>query len=303
MCLDGACQPVGLAAGTLAPGYLAVDGTSVYWTSAGASDERVMKVGIDGGDPVRLADGHTPWGIAVNATHVYWANAGDGTVWRAGLDGGGAATLATGLCGPGAIALDEANVYWTNGGPPSTDGESPSPDCGPPSNGVVMAMPLDGGFPVVLAPSQRRPWGIAVDASYVYWVNFTNPGSVWKVAKGGGEPVALAAPQTFPIGITVDATSVYWTNNDIADGGVMKVGIDGGDPVVLAPASGPLGVAVDATNVYWAEPGRGAVMRVPLGGGMPSWVASGQNTPNNIRLSTTAVYWTAGSNMIWKVAK
>jgi hypothetical protein len=53
----------------------------------------------------------------------------------------------------------------------------------------------------------------------------------------------------------VDATSIYWTN--VADGGtVMKVGLGGGTPTTLASGQGhPAGIAVDATSVYWTNSG------------------------------------------------
>jgi hypothetical protein len=53
----------------------------------------------------------------------------------------------------------------------------------------------------------------------------------------------------------VDATSVYWVDNG-PTGPVMKVGIGGGTPTTLA--SGQLeaaSIAVDATSVYWTDEG------------------------------------------------
>ena len=59
-----------------------------------------------------LASGQTtPFDLAVNATGVYWAANGDGTVMKASLDGATVATLAAGEVAPGGI--DDTSVYWS----------------------------------------------------------------------------------------------------------------------------------------------------------------------------------------------
>ena len=73
-------------------------------------------------------------------------------------------------------------------------------------------------------------------------------------------------------------------------GAVMKVPLDGG--VVTELASGPADyIAVDATHVYWTSYGGHTVMRVPLGGGAPSQVAATRTTTSAIAVDATSVYW------------
>jgi hypothetical protein len=72
----------------------------------------------------------------------------------------------------------------------------------------------------MLASGQTYPMYIALEATSVYWTNYTG-GTVMKVPTGGGTPTTLASGQTLPHDIAIDATSVYWTN--YSDGTVMKL--------------------------------------------------------------------------------
>jgi hypothetical protein len=280
-CTNGACTPSGcsfigtpgtgtvmkvpLAGGTpvmlaSSPNVvfdIAVDATSVYWTSdafsPGPGTGTIMKVSRDGGTPVTLASGQSlPFEIAVDTTSVYWTTNNDGTVMKVPLAGGTPVTLASGQNVPNAIAVDATSVYWASF-----------------VDGTVMKVPLAGGTPVTLASGQAAPFEITVDATSVYWTNqghgllSGSAGSVMEVPLSGGTPISLASGQ--PSGIAVDATSLYWANGD---GTVKKAPLHGGATVTLASGQNqPMFIAVDATSVYWTNqgdgtPGTGAVMKL-----------------------------------------
>jgi len=178
-------------------------------------------------------------------------------------------------------------------------------------DGRVMKVPVDGGAPVTLAsgfsggPPGGALGGIAVNTSSVYWISqgYAPPGctpcffgGVGQVPLGGGSVTTLAA-----IGgsaIAVDRTSVYYYGVRTSPlpwvGEVVAAPLDGGSPSTLALAS-PGAIAVDSTNVYWTDGAALAVLKVRLGGGTPTTLASVQGSPGRIAVDATSVYWTDGT--------
>jgi hypothetical protein len=103
--------------------------------------------------------------------------------------------LADGQSGPSAIAVDGANVYWTNF-----------------NGGQVMKCAIGGcsNNPTTLASGQNYPSGLAVDATSVYWTDQGTTGSDGTVMKCpldgcGGPPTVLATGRNFPQPIAAPA--------------------------------------------------------------------------------------------------
>jgi hypothetical protein len=121
-------------------------------------------------------------------------------------------------------------------------------------------------------------------------------------ATGIVPPVVIASAQQRPVALVVNETSIYWMNagggtSPLPVGTVMSAPLAGGPATTLASdpnGAGP--IALDGTNVYWADPA--ALMKVPLGGGSPTQVASvlpwGANA---FTVSPTSVYWTSQNPM------
>lgn len=108
-----------LATGDI-PWDIAVDDSFVYWTEqgSGVGAGAVRKASkVDGSGAVLLAaDATGPRGLAIDATHLYWANKDEGAIKSVPLDGGPVTVLAAGQGQPSNVAVDADFVYWTNFG-------------------------------------------------------------------------------------------------------------------------------------------------------------------------------------------
>jgi hypothetical protein len=243
-----------------------------------------MKVSRFGGPITTLASAQAqPWGIAVDATSVYWTNDDlredfNGSVMQVPLGGGIFQALASSQVAPEGVVVTESAVYWLSG--------------------VGVFQPaVDGGAPRTVAVlSGLGPFGgyLAADKANLY---FIAGGNLQRVPLGGGAVTTLTSTSGTTHGIAVDAENVYWaTVNDAAagyaNGAIMKLPLTGGTPVALATKQGiPTGVAADGVSVYWVDPFQG-VMKVAVGGGAITTLTSDVSAPAFIAVDDTSVYWT-----------
>jgi hypothetical protein len=141
---------------------IAVDRTYVYWGDCSL----LMSIPLSGGTPASLASANAAiTELAIDATNVYWAanTTGPGTVGKIPLGGGTPVFLGQGYP-QGGIAVDSANVYWAG-------------------QGALYSVPIAGGATQTLAGEPLgplTPYGVAVDATSVYWT-IPEVGSVMKL--------------------------------------------------------------------------------------------------------------------------
>ncbi|MHB8420025.1 MAG: NHL repeat-containing protein [Myxococcales bacterium] len=292
-----------LATGQISPGPIALDSINVYWLDPGNVTDcwpcsvpgLVNKVPISGGGASNLFSGGDLFGLAVGAARVYLTTnyidmlSGNrvGTLVAAPVGGAAFATLATVDAGAGFVAVDATNVYWSSYPGSRTE--------------AIWKVPLGGGAVTTLCSGCGGP--LAVGATDLF---FCNGFSVQKVPLDGGSVATLfTAAGAYPQCIAIDATHVYFGTSD---GEVLRIAADGGSPTVLASGrSSPIGIVVDATSVYWSEQSAscygGAVVKVPIGGGTVTTLASGPEIePAGVAVDGTSVYWTnvgtAGSDLL-----
>jgi len=95
-----------------------------------------------------------------------------------------------------------------------------------------MKIDKQGGTPVTLASGQSPEEAIAVDDSYVYWID--GGGALARVPLAGGAPevIATTSEQGFTQQMAVNSTHVYWVfyryTGTTADGGLLRAPIEGG---------------------------------------------------------------------------
>ena len=123
------------------PGHL-------YWTDT--AEGTIREASLDGSGPRPIVTGQTaPAGVAIDSSHIYWADAGigtgTGTIMAANLDGTGVTTLVSGQNVPAGVAVDSSHIYWVDQ-----------------NGGTIMAANLDGSGVTTLESGLNSPFGVAV---------------------------------------------------------------------------------------------------------------------------------------------
>ncbi len=210
-----------------APRWVAAGTGRVWWTTPGPLDNEEKP--IDGcgaigraeldidGDPVEvepefIKGALKPQGIAVDATHVYWANStGFSSIGRATIEGKAVDQEFLDVPGepiPVGLALDSSHVYFTLSG----------------SNSYVSRIPLEEGPEEFIFIGKADLRGVTVDAGHVYWA-FQGEKTIGRIAlsdfpKSGGCDATPGCEKEFVKGIegslnglAADGSHLYWSIN------------------------------------------------------------------------------------------
>jgi hypothetical protein len=209
--------------------------TTTYWTDD-STDTDAGGVHIAAGTTNALlaADLKAPGAIAVDSANVYWSDSA-GVIWSAGRFFSGVTMMTTGH--PAAyMTSDGTTLFWSE-----------------PKAGSILTLPVsasDAGSATAIVTGDE-PYALAVDATNVYWTS--GLGYIEQAPKGGGTVTVLASV-TATKSIAADSTYVYFI--DSGTWWLDKVPIGGGTLTTFDLSSyGLLNalVAVDSTAVYFGS--------------------------------------------------
>lgn len=165
--------------------------------------------------------------------------------------------------------------------------------------GCYGAPPADGEVAAALAPAallaahQIQPANIAVDSSYVYFIDAgdaADRGSIRRVSKRGGAVTVLASGESEPGSLAVDGSTLYWSaNTPDGVGAIRAVAKRGGTAYSMAGnLQGAFALASDDYNLYFAT--RGLIMRLSKFGGVPIALAAARCVNASV-VDVSSVYW------------
>jgi hypothetical protein len=250
-------------------------------------------------DPCVLATGlDRPFLMTSDISNVYWTEfgdslgAGNGSVKACPIAGCGASPViyAQGVTNPRGIAVDGRNVYWgsaTFGG----------------VVGGIWSCPLSATTcsPTMLAPA-GTPYGVAVDAAFVYWVDLYDK-TAHRVPKAGGPDAggdtvlwdASVSLTDQPFQCVVDGPFLYFM--DYSEN-AFRLSVNGGAPAFLGNGNNgsiygnSFGITTDSTSVYFG--GNGLILRadkLTIDSGVP--IATTVPDPSGLAYdqSTGMLYW------------
>ncbi len=186
------------------------------------------------------------------------------------------------------------------------------------AGGSVMTAAQDGRTASVLAVG-GRPQEIAANAEFAWWID-ADHSSLFRVALAGDAGAPVLATSDFVDYIAYAAGHLYTASMNTSSIGVLDDPAATGSVRELVsryarlPVSGdpavqsPHGVAVDDEYVYWVNlPGAGpigSVVRARLDGtAPPELLAAGISQPDQIALTSTAIYWTTFGGTVYRLAK
>ncbi len=226
----------------------------------------------DAPDITTLASGQVePRGIAVDTTHVYWADKLGGSVRRVEKSGGSVDLFGTDAGAPVRVALDDTYAYWSG------------------SNGAcvgrgIWRKPKAGGAPTALysevspgalrcpslTPSLIQVQDLAVNSTSVYWTaqaNINGGNSLYRIPSSG----IPTAPVSTPLSTGTNAyVALSGDNVFFSDAHLVKRPADAGASTIGTTGAGWVSAVVASPeHVYFAA---AVVLRVPIGGGAPEQV-------------------------------
>ena len=227
----------------------------VYWTNDTGT---IGRANLDGSnvDQAFITGPAEPFGVAVDANHVYWADHDQDSIGRANIDGTSVDEDFIAATNPQGVAVNASHIYWTN----DTVGVDTI------GRANVDGTAVDQDF----ITSGDITFDIANNASHIYWANYSGSAIGRANLDGTGvAPTLIPSPGDDPQGVAVGGGRVYWSAYDQVDPAIARANLDGSDPDLdfIPGLSNPYGIAVNASHLFFIDRSENAVSRATLDGG------------------------------------
>lgn len=275
-----------ITAGQNVPRDLHQDGDSLYWVNEGRRAEGlpgVFKVSKSGGEAVTLFQGKGVQALALDDANVYWTNAENGTVMRVPKSGGSPVAVAAEQDNVAAIAVDATHVYWIAG------------------EAIVRVEKEGGKPPKPVVEGFGQPTGLAVDDAFVYSYS-TLSGKLSRVPKKGGAAKPVVTEDVTLHAFFADDRFLYWSIGSEGKAELKRLAKAGGKPSsVVTGQSIPGGLAQDGSSIYWTN--GDAIFRADKSGGGATKIVDKTDRAISLAVDATNVYWTDRMGRVQKLPK
>jgi hypothetical protein len=188
---------------------IAVDATSVYFTSRTSAVFAVNRIGLDGTSPVELARTFLSGGLAKMDDRLFWTE--NGVPWTIPASGGSPMMVTIPVTNSaqasGQVAVDAASMYWVV----MTTGSR-----------ILMKSTLTLQNPTTLAtasnPGAAGPSSVVVDEQATYWTGGLM--NLMRTGLAGENPTTIASDLLLAGGMAIDASNLYVTTTN---GQIIKI--------------------------------------------------------------------------------
>jgi hypothetical protein len=216
--------------------------------------------------------------LRLDATHVYFHDKNEGTLWRVPKDTGDADKILN-VDAVELSSVDDDFVYFTS-----------------PSQGAERVR-KDGSDRVSIDSLHKDAVEVVTDKEFIYWANYGGPpaapATVWRANKDGTNLTRLVPTDYHHIeAIVPDGEVVYFgENGDEGYAGIYRVSRNGGAAASVT-GSPARRLAVDATDIWSVDYHSSDLRRVTKAGGNAStwWSAPTTVQYGDIAIDADAVY-------------
>lgn len=219
----------------------------LLWTNTGAAlnGTTIGASGADGWDQVNAlvdATPGTPYGVALDSDHIYWASPSTNSIGRASRSGTSVEPDFIQLPGatPVDVTVDAGHVYWTD-----------------PLSGAIGRAALNGtSVQTSFIATGATPYGFTVDSTRVYWANGYGGTSIGRAnLDGTAVTTNWITGANDPRDVAVGFGHIFWSN--VGDDTIGRANLDGTavNQALVSGADTPYGLAVNSRWLYWANQG------------------------------------------------